>query len=94
LNREHRWRATLNEAVFPVYIVHQTATVLLVVVLRPLHWAAGVEGPLLVAATFAISTAVYLFVRRVGLLRPWFGLAPARARPSRTRHAQPPRRAA
>jgi hypothetical protein len=33
------------------------------------------EGPLLIIATFVLSFADYEIVRRVGVLRPWFGLA-------------------
>lgn len=80
LNRDHRWRATLAESVFPVYIVHQTLIVLFAMVLRPLHWAPAIEGPLLAALTLVASFAVYLAVRRVGALRTVFGLnAAARA---------------
>ena len=79
LNRDHRWRHTLSEAVFPVYILHQTITILLAASLRPLHWAPALEGPVLVAGTFLLSYGGYLLVRRVRLLRPWFGLARQRA---------------
>jgi hypothetical protein len=43
--------------------------------LRPLSWPAWLEGPVLIAATFVLSFAGYELVRRVRLLRPWFGLA-------------------
>src|SRR5262245_29991639 len=78
LNRDHRWRATLAEAVFPVYIVHQTLIIVFAMALAPLRLRAGIEGPLLVLLTFAVSLGVYLAVRRVRMLRPLIGLsAPA-----------------
>jgi hypothetical protein len=43
------------------------------------------EGPILVALTFLLSYLGYLAVRRITLLRPWFGLRPL---PNRT-HGHP-----
>jgi len=59
--------------------VHQTAIVLLAHFMKPLSLRPLVEGPLLVAATVAACFASFEIVRRVGWLRPLFGLAPARA---------------
>jgi surface polysaccharide O-acyltransferase-like enzyme len=87
-NRDFTWRAMLTEAVFTVYLVHQTIIILLAVALAPLAWPAGVEGPLLVVATFALSAGCYALVRRVSVLRPWFGLAPQRVLPAPP-HAAP-----
>ena len=79
-NREFAWRRYLTDAVFPVYIVHQTILIGLAMALRPAALGAGTEGALLVALTFALSLAVYECVRRMAWLRPWFGLA--RRRPA------------
>ena len=76
LNVDHRWRRRLTEAVFPVYVLHQTLIIVLSQALLPLHWLPRVEGPVLVAATFALSYAGYELVRRIRVLRPWFGLVP------------------
>ena len=75
---DSRARRYLTEAIFPFYIVHQTAIVLLAHFMKPLGLRPPVEGPLLVAATVAICFASFEIVRRVGWLRPLFGLAPAR----------------
>jgi surface polysaccharide O-acyltransferase-like enzyme len=69
-------RRYLTEAIFPFYIVHQTAIVLLAHFMKPLHLRPLVEGPLLVAATVAVCFASFEVVRRVGWMRPLFGLAP------------------
>jgi glucans biosynthesis protein C len=83
-NRDFAWRRYLTDAVFPVYIVHQTIIIGLAMALRPAALGAGVEGVMLLALTLALSLAVYECVRRVELLRPWFGLAPrAGALPAR-----------
>jgi hypothetical protein len=83
-----RW---LAEAVFPVYILHQTVIVLLAVHLRPLDLPAWLEGPLLVLATLLLCLAGYELVRRLGWVRPLFGLkrtaAPLPARDGREREA-------
>lgn len=78
LNFEHRLRGYLTDAVFPVYILHQTLIVVLSQALRPLQWTPAVEGPVLLIATFALSLFGYEIVRRVKRLRPWFGLPPPR----------------
>jgi surface polysaccharide O-acyltransferase-like enzyme len=74
---DSRARRYLTEAIFPFYIVHQTAIVLLAHFMKPLGLRPLVEGPLLIAATVAICLGSFELVRRVGWMRPLFGLAPA-----------------
>ena len=69
-------RRYLAEAVFPVYIVHQTLIVCLAVWMRPAGLAPGLEALLLVALTLSASFGVFEVVRRQPWLRPLFGLAP------------------
>ncbi|HEY6814252.1 MAG TPA: acyltransferase family protein [Croceibacterium sp.] len=73
-NRDHRWRATLNEAVFPFYVIHQTVIVVVAywVIGRGVHPAA--QFALLVAATVAGCWAFYLVGRAIPPLRPLIGL--------------------
>lgn len=66
----------LNEAVFPFYIVHQTALIVIARALAPWDLRPPVEGPLLIAATAASCWLSFELVRRVRWLRPLFGLAP------------------
>ncbi len=73
-NSARRW---LTDAVFPVYILHQTLTILLAHALRGVHLEVGFEVVLLLAGTFALSFAGYEVVRRVRVLRPVFGLRAA-----------------
>jgi hypothetical protein len=74
LDRDAPHRAMLTEAVFPVYLVHQT--VMIVLSQGLLGWAlpVGIEAVILVGATGAISFGVYGLVRRWAVLRPWVGL--------------------
>lgn len=78
---DSRARRYLTEAIFPFYIVHQTAIVLIAHFMKPLGLRPLVEGPLLVAATAATCFASFELVRRVGWLRPLFGLATKAAAP-------------
>ncbi len=64
----------LREAVFPVYILHQTIIVVLAHNAQPLGLRPVVEGPLLVLATFGLSFTGFELVRRLRWLRPLFGL--------------------
>jgi len=73
-NRDHRWRRTLTEAVFPFYIVHQTVIVLVGWYLLPARLPAWVEFAVLVAATVAGCWAFYLGGRAITPLRPLIGL--------------------
>lgn len=77
LDRDGPARRYLTDAVFPVYIAHQTLIVVLAYSLKPLRLAPGLEALLLVVLTATGSFALYEMVRRVPLLRPLFGLAPA-----------------
>lgn len=74
LNRDHPWRATLTEAVFPFYIIHQT----IIVVVAGMLLGHGVhpvaEFAIIVAATTAGCWAFYLVGREIGWLRPLIGL--------------------
>jgi surface polysaccharide O-acyltransferase-like enzyme len=68
-------RRYLTEAVFPVYIMHQTLIVSLAHALKPLRLPPGQEAFMLVVLTVTLSFGVFELVRRSALLRPLFGLA-------------------
>jgi glucans biosynthesis protein C len=83
LQRDSAARRYLTEAVFPVYIAHQTLIVVLAHSLKPLKMAAGHEAVLLIVMTTTASFAVVELVRRVPLLRPLFGLTYKPREPAR-----------
>jgi len=72
LNRTGPVLRYLTDAVFPYYILHQTLIVCIGV------WAAGLplwaEAPVVVLGTLLGCGLGYELVRRVGVLRPLFGL--------------------
>jgi hypothetical protein len=82
LRHDSAARRYLTEAVFPVYIAHQTLIVVLAHALKPVHLSPGVEALVLIVMTATGSFGIFELVRRVPLLRPLFGLAPLRAAPA------------
>lgn len=76
LQRDGPARRYLTDAVFPVYILHQTAIIVLAAWLAPMKLSPGFEATLLSLATGAICLAGFEVVRRVNSLRPWLGLKP------------------
>jgi surface polysaccharide O-acyltransferase-like enzyme len=74
LNTDSPARRLLTEAVFPVYILHQTILIVASQAMLPLKLQPAIEGPLLILITFVVSYAAYLLVSSFKLLRPWFGL--------------------
>jgi peptidoglycan/LPS O-acetylase OafA/YrhL len=82
LDRDGPARRYLTEAVFPVYILHQTLIVVLAHALKPLHRPPGLEALLLVVLVTVLSFAGFEIVRRVPLLRPLFGLGPRTRTPA------------
>ncbi len=64
----------LGQAVFPVYILHQTVIVVAAHHLQPLAIRPMLEGPLLIVLTFSTCFLGYEAVRRIGWARPLFGL--------------------
>lgn len=81
-NRDHRLRKTAAEAVFPFYLVHQPAIVLIAWHTLPLRLSAGVQFLVLLAGTAVTCTIFYLVGREIGWLRPLIGLGPRQAGPN------------
>ena len=66
----------LTDAVFPLYLAHQTILVAAVWLLRPAALPPVLEATLLATITFGGSFLIYEVVRRVSWLRPMWGLKP------------------
>ncbi|MCW4461865.1 acyltransferase family protein [Sphingomonas sp. BT-65] len=75
-NRDHRWRKSIAEAVFPFYLIHQPAIVVITWYSLPLKLNPWVEFATLLAGTGAACAAFYLIGREIGWLRPLIGLGP------------------
>lgn len=73
-NFDSKWRATLVEAVFPIYIAHQTVMVIVSYWVRDKGLTALPEFLFLCGSVAAGSWLFYLVGREVGPLRPLIGL--------------------
>jgi glucans biosynthesis protein C len=82
LNRDNPARRYLTTAIFPVYIIHQTVIVVVAHALKPVALDPALEGALLVLVTAALCFLGYEAIRRVGVLRPLFGLGRLERRPA------------
>ncbi|HEU0152259.1 MAG TPA: acyltransferase family protein [Arenimonas sp.] len=74
LDRPFRWLPYASEAVFPWYVIHQSATVVVAYWLVPRALPAWLEASLVVAGTVAACLLGNEVVRRIPWLRPLFGL--------------------
>ena len=88
-NHDHRLRKPLAEAVFPFYIVHHPAIVLIAWYSLPLELGAAGEFVLLLGGTLAVCAATYLVGRRIAWLRPLIGLNPLAMRRDSARERLP-----
>jgi len=77
LNTDSAARRWLTPAVFCVYVLHQTVTVLLTRALLPLQLPPLAEGLSLLVLTFALSLAGYALARHVPGLRSALGISKA-----------------
>lgn len=78
LNRPWRWLPWSREAVYPWYVLHQTLIIVIVFWLAPLSVGPLLEPALVILGTAAGCWGLTAVIRRVGWLRPLFGLPPAR----------------
>ena len=74
LNHDGPARRYLTEAIFPFYIIHQTAIVVYAHNLQPLKLPIAIEAIVLITATIATCFVTFEIARRLKWLRPLFGL--------------------
>ncbi|WP_249148497.1 acyltransferase family protein [Bradyrhizobium jicamae] len=75
-------RRYLTDAIFPYYIVHQTAIIMIAHALHGYDLPAWLEASVVIAGTAASCAVTYEVVRRVNILRPLFGLKMMTSRPA------------
>jgi len=76
LNRPWPWLRWANASVYPWYLLHQTAIIVLAVALAPWYLGPLLEPLILVAGTVGFCWGLTAVVQRVRWLRPLFGLPP------------------
>lgn len=81
-NRDHRWRATLAEGVFPFYIIHQTIILIAGYFMLMWDWPMAAQFAYLIATTAIGCWLFYWVGRNIGPLRPLIGLKRHRAPPA------------
>jgi glucans biosynthesis protein C len=74
LTHDGALRRYLTQAVFPIYILHQTVIIVLAEWLGPLALTPSIEAALLIVLTFALSFLGFEIARHIGWLRPWLGI--------------------
>jgi Acyltransferase family len=67
-------RRYLTDAIFPYYIVHQTAIIMIAHNLQGRGLPAWLEAGIVIAGTIAACVLTYEIARRMVILRPLFGL--------------------
>ena len=82
LNRPFRWLPWANENVYPWYLLHQSLIIGFAYALLPLRMHAALEAAVVLLLTVAGCWSISALVRRVGWLRPLFGLKAAGREPS------------
>jgi hypothetical protein len=82
ITRGNKTLTVLTEAVFPFYIIHQTAIVLIGYALKPLRLPLAAEFLLVISVTALSCLAAYGLARTLPILRLPLGLKPLRARPA------------
>lgn len=73
-NRDHAWRKPLNGAVFPAYVIHQTAIIIFAWMLKPAQLPPVLEGFLLIGLCFAACFVVVKIVHKISFAKAVFGL--------------------
>ncbi|MBN1568975.1 MAG: acyltransferase family protein [Acidobacteria bacterium] len=75
LNRDYGWRQYLNEAIYPFYILHQTAIIIFAYLLVNSRLAIGMKASILALGSFTACVVVFvLFIRPFNFTRLLFGM--------------------
>jgi hypothetical protein len=76
LNRDHPWRPLLVRAVFPAYIVHQTAIIALAWWTAPLGWPQAAQAAAILSGTLTVCWGAWVLADRVGPAGVVLGVTP------------------
>jgi hypothetical protein len=83
LNKPSKYLSYLSKAAYPVYIIHMFVLYGASMLVLPLEVSVYLKFPLVVVLTFTGCFLIYEFIiRRVGFLRPLFGLNYYKTKPS------------
>ncbi|MGY8662338.1 acyltransferase family protein [Bradyrhizobium sp. UFLA05-109] len=82
-------RRYLTDAIFPYYIVHQTAIITIAHALRGSGFSVGIEASIVILGTALTCVVTFEVVRRINWLRPLFGLRMEARAPAKAVQQQP-----
>ena len=88
LTADSALRRYLTDAIFPYYIVHQTAIIMIARALDGRDLPAWLEAGIVISGTIAACAVTYEIVRRVPILRPLFGLRASTPEPAMAMRAR------
>jgi hypothetical protein len=69
-----KWLSILNESVYPVYILHQTAIICIAYFVVGESWSIAVKFTIITSGTLISSFGIYLLARQFRITRSLFGL--------------------
>ena len=74
LNRPSRALNYLNQAVYPVYILHMPFLLMLALFILPISMPAVIKLIVLIVATYTLCLLTYEIIKRIKWIRPLFGM--------------------
>jgi hypothetical protein len=79
LNKPHRWLSTINEGLYPFYILHQTVIIAMGYYICKLDWSITAKFWIVTLLTLASCLGFYfLLIRPFNVMRILFGMKPNR----------------
>ena len=76
LNRDNKLRKYANEAIYPVYLLHQPVILFFGFYLKDLTMNVGLKALILTGLSVVSVLLIYLVIRKINLLRFIFGMHP------------------
>jgi hypothetical protein len=74
LNVDNKWRKYANEAIYPVYLLHQPVILLIGFYLMNLNMNVALKALILIVSSAASVFLIYLVIKNVNILRFIFGM--------------------
>jgi glucans biosynthesis protein C len=75
LNHDHPWRQRLNEAIYPFYILHQTAIIVIAFYLVNKDLTVGIKACILASGSLIACSAIYIIcIKPFNVARLFFGM--------------------
>jgi peptidoglycan/LPS O-acetylase OafA/YrhL len=73
-NKEHKFRKTLNTAIYPFYLLHQPIIIVVGYVILQWQLPVGVKAVLITLVSLLITIGLYWVISKFNILRISFGM--------------------